>query len=114
MGLDDAREALKRAAIEFAAGDIDEPESIKALCIAAIAYAAERAKLAPRAQAKEASKVVLPFGKEKGLPLTEAKTDNLEWTIGVLRTSIDDPNKARWADDNRRLVEAIERELATR
>lgn len=112
MSLDNARSALYQAARLFAQQENTETERF--LCNTASSYAAERIKAAPRAQTKEATSLTMPFGKDKGLPLSEAKTGNLRWMAEVLRESIADETKAKWRNSNQTLLEAIERELESR
>jgi hypothetical protein len=110
------RTKLCAAAMEFkGSGDAG---SVETLCRRAVEYAQEREKLRPRvgpsAQTKEAHGMTLPFGRAKGVKLAEADTRDLRWTAGVVRESIDDPAKERWRAQNVELLEAIDRELATR
>ncbi len=115
MSLDEAREELKNAASIYGRAP-DSVDAVKVLCMAAVAYAAERSKSvpAPAPQARRSDDVVIPFGRSKGTPIADAETNDLEWVAGALTKSIDDPAKARWADADRALLAAIEAELATR
>jgi hypothetical protein len=69
----------------------------------------------PRAETTTGGDVpVLPFGRAKGTPITEATVKDLEWTAGALGRSIDDETKARWREDNVRLRDAIMAEVERR
>lgn len=57
---------------------------------------------------------VVPFGRDKGVPIEEADTKSLQWLAGAMRESIADPSKEKWAAKNRQLLDAIEVELETR
>lgn len=57
---------------------------------------------------------VVPFGRDKGVPIEEADAKSLQWLAGVMRESIADPSKEKWAAKNRALLDAIEVELETR
>ena len=113
MTLDEAREAMLTRAVFFA-GRQSDITAIRALCDAASVYAAERLKSTRKPQMKEGRNEVLPFGRERGVPLDQAQHGQLTWVRGVLAESIDDPTKSRWREANQRLLEAIDRELATR
>ncbi len=110
MSLDEARNSLKDAALAYACSSNGD---IKHLCMAALAYAEERSKVAPKPQTLRVE-MVIPFGRSKNTPISAAETKDLEWVAGALQKSIDDPAKERWADGNRQLLQAIESELSKR
>lgn len=58
--------------------------------------------------------VLVPFGRQKGQPISACEVKDLEWLAQALLKSIGDPDKARWKDDNQRLVDAIEAEIERR
>lgn len=113
MRLDAARDALFRWALAYAEKPLSD-ENQRGLCDAASAYAVERTKTKPRNQAREAATLTVPFGHSKGLPLNEAKTGDLTWVRERIEESLADPSKQRWADKNRELAAAIDRELESR
>lgn len=102
----------------------------QALASAAVAYASDKSTLPAQrladaaerwSKAKRAAKpganaddFVVPFGRSKGTPIADAKTNDLEWVAGALRKSIDDPEKERWRESNQVLLSAIESELEGR
>lgn len=108
---DVAWKELAEAARGFTGGI--SPETTKALSAAAMRWAQVN-KPGPDAQTREAMTLLVPFGKDKGLPLNEAKRANLDWVAEKMRESLDDPAKERWRAQNVTLLEAIERELSTR
>lgn len=57
---------------------------------------------------------VAPFGRSKGQPIEELDTKDLRWLEGVLRESVDNPEKERWRAANQELLSAVEVELASR
>lgn len=58
--------------------------------------------------------IKIPFGKAKGLSVEEAQTSDLAWLRTTIEKSIADPEKARWRDNNQRLLDAITGELTAR
>lgn len=60
------------------------------------------------------SGVVVPFGKNKGMPIEDTETKDLEYIAGAQRTSLADPSKARWKQQNEAVLVACEAELAKR
>lgn len=84
------------------------------------AQAAQRLSEAAKmwAQASKPERVksgaMVPFGRSKGQPISEATTKDLEWVASVLRKSIEDPEKARWIESNGTLLAEIELELGGR
>lgn len=57
---------------------------------------------------------VMPFGRSKGVPIEEVEASDLEWVLGRVRESVDDPEKQRWRVANAQLADALQKELATR
>lgn len=56
----------------------------------------------------------LPFGRAKGTPVRDADESDLEWVANALAEMIDNPEKARFRDDNQALLDAIDAELRRR
>ena len=107
--------ALQMAATAFSKSTTGDTEAAKALSDAALAYAAARGGPKPqRAATTGDGGHVLPFGRSKGLPITKATPADLQWVLGALQKSIDDPEKARWRESNEALAEAIRSELEAR
>jgi len=74
-----------------------------------------RQSQAPRqsapAQASDGT-LILPYSKDKGKPITEASTHNLEWVLGTLTPDkLKDPT---YGENNKVLKPAIEAELERR
>lgn len=112
--------ALAKAAMEFLP---DDEARAKALHSAAIAYA--KARLAdavkppargptPGTNGRGDEAAVIPFGRSKGCLVSEADTKDLEFVRRVLAESIEDQAKARWAESNQKLLDAVEAELGRR
>ena len=118
MSSDEATKAawreLQVAATAFGKSTTGDTEAAKALSDAALAYAAARGGPKPQRAATGDGGHVLPFGRSKGLPITKATPADLQWVLGALQKSIDDPEKARWRDSNEALAEAIRNELEAR
>lgn len=116
MTLDEARKILTTAARSWSEGDPLDNVTLRELCNAACEYARVRESLRPtRAAAKPEPThdrdAILPFGRSKGLPVSEAPLNDLSWIRDRIEESVDDPTKARWRESNERLLEAIEGEL---
>lgn len=107
--LDEARAELVDAAKRHATTATDG--TLKALCEAASAYARARV-VAARPAGSES--LVMPFTKSKGMPLAEARTEDMEWALPKLEASLEDPDKARWRESNLALINGIKAELASR
>lgn len=109
--------ALEDETERYVAGDRGAAEKQR-LADAADAYAKarwmSRSKSKPSTGKGALSGVVLPFGKEKGVAIEEAKRHNLEWVASAVRENIDDPQRATFRVKNIALLDAIEKELATR
>lgn len=69
---------------------------------------------APRASGGgDASGMVFPpYGRSKGLPISGASMQDLEFYANGCRRTLGDPGKARWHDKERVLLAAIEGEMA--
>jgi hypothetical protein len=89
-------------------------ERAQSLSEAAKAWASASREGAPQRAATTGDGPVIPFGRSKGLPITKADAKDLQWVLGALQKSIDDPEKARWRDSNEALAEAIRSELEAR
>lgn len=72
------------------------------------------ASSAPRASGGgDASGMVFPpYGRSKGLPISGASMQDLEFYANGCRRTLGDPGKARWHDKERVLLAAIEGEMA--
>lgn len=108
---------LSQVAVQFARSTTGDKAAAQALHDAALAYAAASKPVATAskpARTGARSGAVVPFGRDKGVPIEEADTKSLRWLAGAMRESIADPAKEKWADKNRQLLDAIEAELETR
>ncbi len=54
------------------------------------------------------------FGRCGGMAVHELDTKDLDWYRGAIARSIDDPEKAKFRDNNQTLLDAIDAERATR
>ena len=109
--------ALEAAAIQYAASrDIFDGKALReaATADARARYIEKTGKGGAPEKSTAKSSIVLPYGKEKGVSLHEAKTNNLQWVLSTTRENIDNPEKARYRAQNVELADAIEAELATR
>ena len=114
MTAEENRMAAWRA-LQKASGltQVASKEEWLALAAAAETYAkAKWAAVAP--SPKPQTGAVMPFGRDKGVLLSEAETKSLTWMRGAIAESVADPAKSRWRDSNEKLLAAIEAELATR
>ena len=57
---------------------------------------------------------VVPFGRDKGVPLSAADAKTLSWLVTALQTSLDDPEKAKFRMKNLKDLTAVRAELARR
>jgi hypothetical protein len=92
------------------------PESARAPRTAARSQAAPPAP-ATTSQASGARKpsgFVMKFGKTKGTPIEDATDRDLQWSSETIAKSIDDPDKARFREQNERELAAIRAEIAYR
>lgn len=104
--------AVLAAAAEGYARDKSKANS-QALADAAMGWGAAR-NTGPSQQTREAAGMTLPFGREKGVSIGQAGTENLRWMANAIAESLDDPDKQRFRAKNEDLLAAIQRELATR
>lgn len=51
-----------------------------------------------------------PYGRSKGLPISGATVNDLEFYANGARRSLADPAKAKWHDKDRAMLAAIEKE----
>lgn len=58
--------------------------------------------------------MTIPWGKSKGTPLSQAGEKDLKWCLEFASNSVDNPEKAKFRDQNIALVAAIQAELARR
>jgi hypothetical protein len=107
---------LTAAVIAFYESDRDDLAAKKALQDAVFAYARLRDKPPQPTGLSDHrdSPFVVKFGRSKGKTLAECDTADLNWLAGAIRRSIDDPSKARFIEQNRSDLAAIEHELETR
>ncbi len=112
--------ALTETVVAFYEGDREDMAVKRRLHDGVVAYVAARngtasspEKRAPVSVNSGAAHVV-KFGRSKGKTLAECDTADLNWLAGAMRRSIDDPSKARFEEQNRNDLAAIEAELATR
>lgn len=114
MTYEESWRALRFAALQYA--DNRNIVLATALADAATAYAQARDenKKAARPAASSGSKVLMPFGRSKGVAVSDAPTDDLKWMLGVLKESLADESKSRFWDSNQIQHDAIEAELASR
>lgn len=81
-------------------------------------WADTKTDTAPRRQATgERSAVagdgpLVRFGRDKGKPI--ADVDDLSWYRAALQTSVEDPSKARFLEQNRAHLEEVDTELRAR
>lgn len=79
---------------------------------AARSTASSRAAPASRAPAGGGSDAVFPnYGRSKGMPVSGASMQDLEFYANGCRRTLADPGKSRWHDKERVLLAAIEAEL---
>lgn len=113
--LDESRRGLFDIAILFASGDLGDNINQRALCEAAQMYAkAFWTVRAPPKPERQQSAVVIPFGRSKGKSISECDAKDLQWVLGAVEKSIDDPAKERFRAKNSELAEAIRGELEGR
>lgn len=117
--VDDARKKLFDAAINFAAGDIDDATNQRALCVASDTFAralwaSKTGSQGRRDKKPSTSTLVLRFTKSKGKTLSEAATSDLRFALKVCAESLDDATKQQYRRQNAEMVAAIEAELQFR
>lgn len=59
-----------------------------------------------------AKNVFPPYGRSKGAPIRGASIEDLEYYAAGARRSLSDPDKSRWHDKDRALLDAINAEIA--
>lgn len=108
---------LAAAALEFAKMGPPSEHAKAALSEAAKAWYVANGP-APRASAptsaKGASGHVMPFGRTKGQPIEKEPVKGLEYLKKYLEESVADPSKAKWAEKNQALLDAVIAELEKR
>lgn len=114
MQLDEAKAALEAAAKMYAAGTWGTEELGKAAWNWAECRRKALATLGGTKASPKESRHVVPFGRNKGVPLHEANTKDLLYLSKVLPESILDEGKARWRAANEELLAAVEAELTIR
>jgi hypothetical protein len=55
-----------------------------------------------------------PFGRNKGLPIEGADPRDLHWLRSAIKSTLDDPERARWRETNAAILIAVDAELARR
>lgn len=92
---------------------MEKLEEISTKLDALAAMVAALGKAAPRASSSGGDGLTLPnYGKSKGMPIAGASMQDLEYYASGARRSIADPSKARWHDQEKRLIAALEAEIA--
>jgi len=56
----------------------------------------------------------VPFGKNKGKPITELGEKSLDWYISAAESNVVDPSKAKWKDKEQRWLDSLKAEKARR
>lgn len=77
------------------------------------------AAAAPPAQQKTAPSrqrdiPTVPFGKNAGTPITDVDDEELDFLLSYSEKAVADPKKARWREDNERMLGAVREEIAIR
>ena len=92
---------------------MEKLEEISTKLDALTALVAALGKAAPRAAASGSGELTLPnYGRSKGMPIAGASMQDLEFYANGSRRSIADPAKAQWSDKEKRLLAALEAEIA--
>lgn len=76
-------------------------------CSACPANRNDAPTVAKSIEAHDPGSTLCPFGKGRGKRLDELATDQLAWLERAIAQSVDDPEKARFADRNRRMLADI-------
>lgn len=63
---------------------------------------------------KDPNTIVVPFGRDKGKPITEVDDACIQWLADAVKNSIDDPSKAKWKDKNQAMLDALRAEYKRR
>lgn len=112
--LDQRREELYAAAVNFVAQEKSQPAQ-RALCEAASAYQyarAEQFRTQHAAPPGEDGPVFPGYGRSAGKPIAGASKQDLEFYKRGAEKTLADPGKARYHDKERKLLAAIDAELA--
>lgn len=93
-----------------------EPTTTRAQALAEAACEWARAKgwREPRSESAPSDAVLPGYGRNKGQPVSGVETKDLQFYVRTLQASIDNPEKARWREQNQASLDAIEAELARR
>lgn len=109
---------LTKAAADYAApGGSRDGASPQALGEAAKAWAVANGyalKSAAPQSTKGVSGFVMPFGRSKGKPIESEPVKGLQYLAKYLEESVADPAKAKWAEKNQELLDAVNAELEKR
>ena len=62
----------------------------------------------------QSGELVCPFGKAKGTPLSQMETKDLEWLRRYAADAVEAPDKAKYAESNRALLDGVCRILEDR
>jgi len=106
-----AWDAVTKGAVKFATDQIDTKAFHSLVVTYATARADEARVVAPKSAPASSGGPTMPFGRSKGRPIATAPVDDVEWMLGVVTQSIDDPSKARFRDSNIKLAAALENRL---
>lgn len=116
MSSNETWQQLAAAAVNYAATrDMREAKALRDAAEADTrARWAERTGKGGESPKRGQGVVLMPFGKEKGVPINEADKRNVQWVRDRIAESIDEPGKERWRAQNVTLLEALDAELASR
>lgn len=103
-----AWDAVIKGAVKYSTDEIDAKAFHSLVVTYASARADEARVNAPKSAPAAAGGPTMPFGRSKGRPIATAPIDDVEWMLGVVAQSIDDPAKARFRDSNIKLAAALE------
>jgi len=105
-----AWDAVTKGAVKFATDQINA----KAFHALVVTYAEARKSAEPKTTSPSgAGGPTMPFGRTKGRPIASAPIDDIEWMLGVVTQSIDDPSKARFRDNNVKLAGLLQARVDT-
>lgn len=63
---------------------------------------------------KDPDTITVPFGKNRGEPITEVSDRSLQWLAEAVKKSVDDPAKSKWKTKNQALLDALRAEYKRR
>jgi len=63
---------------------------------------------------KDPGEMVVPFGRDKGKPITDVDDDALKWLAEAVKKSIADKDKEKWKAKNQAMLDALRAEYARR